>query len=109
VDIQSVRTSTPTGGRRRIDSVIERVGCSWLREDAATARARTEFPDSAEFHGGHGDEMSKCDSWLCVCGHTDSRGGSWEDIPVPRVPGGGKHLVRCTDCGRVYDEDGVAL
>ncbi len=90
--------------------MIERAACSWLREDRQTARARREFADSAAFHDAHGDDLSKCDSWLCVCGHTDSRGGSWEQLEIQNpFRGGAKSQLRCTECGRVYDDEGVVV
>lgn len=90
--------------------MIERAGCSWLSEDRRTDRARREFADSATFHDAHGDDLSKCDSWLCVCGRTDSRGGSWEQLEVPTPSRGvAKFRVRCTECGRVYDDEGVVV
>ncbi len=90
--------------------MIERAACSWLREDRKTATARREFGESAAFHDGHGDDLSKCDSWLCVCGRTDSRGGSWENLPVPSsARGAAKFQLRCTECGRVYDDEGVVV
>lgn len=82
--------------------MTERVGCSWLREDRDTSRARRDYPDSAAWHDSHGDDFSKCDSWLCVCGRTDSRGGSWE---YDEKSGN----VTCTECGRVYDRTGLAI
>lgn len=90
--------------------MIERAACSWMTEDRRTERARREFTDSAAFHNAHGDDLSRCDSWLCVCGRTDSRGGSWEQLEVPiLVRGGAKAQLRCNECGRVYDEEGVVV
>jgi hypothetical protein len=71
------------GVREGEEGVIERAACSWMTEDVRTERARREFTESAVFHDAHGDDLSKCDSWLCVCGRTDSRGGSWEQLEVP--------------------------
>jgi hypothetical protein len=94
----------------RGSEVIERVGCSWQREDRPTSTARRDFADSAAFHDAHGDDLSKCDSWVCVCGRTDSRGGSWEQLEVATpVRGGARVQLRCTECGRVYDDEGVAV
>src|SRR5438309_3261918 len=97
--------------RGKGSEVIERAGCSWEeREDRRTSIARRDFADSAAFHDAHGNDLSKCDSWVCVCGHTDSRGGSWEQLEVPApVRGRGRILVRCTECGRAYDDEGVAV
>lgn len=92
--------------------MIERAGCSWQSEDADTAMARRESPDSALFHDGHSDDLSKCDAWLCVCGKIDPH-GSWESTdhdgramePVSSWVGHQK----CTACGRVYDYQGIAI
>lgn len=89
--------------------MIERAACSWMTEDRRTERARREFGDSAAFHNAHGDDLSKCDSWLCVCGQTDSRGGSWEDLAVAAPRGRAKSHLRCTECGRIYDDEGVVI
>jgi len=93
--------------------VIERVGCSWLSEDPDTTQARRESPDSAAWHDQHGDDFSKCDSWLCVCGKTDSRGGSWETTDnrgfVREPTAGWNGHVKCTTCGRVYNREGIAI
>src|SRR5438309_10641518 len=96
--------------RGKGSEVIERAGCSWEeREDRRTSIARRDFADSAAFHDAHGDDLSKCDSWICVCGKTDSRGGSWETIETgPRTPAASTQL-RCNQCGRVYDDEGIAL
>jgi hypothetical protein len=63
--------------------MIEHAGCSWRSEDRKTAAARERFAESAAFHNAHGDDLSECDSWLCVCGKTDSRGGTWENVEDP--------------------------
>lgn len=60
-----------------MNAVVERVACSWHSEDRNTSIARRDFADSAAFHDPHGDDMARCDSWLCVCGKTDPP-GSWE-------------------------------
>src|SRR5687767_10578033 len=62
----------------------ERAGCSWFSE--AIGDARSQFPADAAYHDKHGDDLTKCDSWLCVCGHTDSRGGSWETCDETGAP-----------------------
>lgn len=89
--------------------MIERAGCSWQSEDADTAMARRESPDSALFH----DDLSKCDAWLCVCQTTDSRGGSWEttdELGILREPTAGwRGHVKCTICGRIYNRDGMSV
>jgi len=92
---------------------IEHVGCSWLSENRATSIARDNFASSASSHDAHGDDFTTCDSWLCVCGATDSRGGSWETCdtagrPIEPVRGWLGHL-RCATCGRVYDREGYAV
>lgn len=92
--------------------MIERAACSWRSEDRRTAVARREFADSAAFHDAHGDDLTKCDSWLCVCGKTDPH-GSWETTdrlghaiePTSEWVG----YVRCTSCGRVYEQDGAVV
>ncbi|HZP97050.1 MAG TPA: hypothetical protein VFC31_12010 [Candidatus Limnocylindria bacterium] len=89
--------------------MIERAACSWMTEDRKTERARREFADSAAFHDAHGDDLSKCDSWICVCGRTDSRGGSWEQLEVAAPRGGAKVNLRCNECGRIYDDEGVVI
>jgi hypothetical protein len=79
--------------------MIERAACSWMTEDGRTERARREFANSAAFHDAHGDDLTKCDAWVCVCGKTDSRGGSWETIETgQRTPAAGTQL-RCNECG----------
>lgn len=86
----------------------ERAGCSWHSE--AIGIVRDEFQADAAYHARHGDDLTKCDAWLCVCGRTDSRGGSWETCdetgapmePTNDWPGS----IRCTECGRVYSRDG---
>lgn len=91
----------------------ERVGCSWLSEDPDTAHARHESPKSAIWHDSHGDDMSNCDSWLCVCGQTDSRGGTWETSDErghPKEPTATWNgHVTCTTCGRIYNREGIAI
>lgn len=92
--------------------MIERVACSWRNENGPTSAAREKFADSAAFHDAHGDDMTECDSWLCVCGRSDSR-GSWETCdkagkPTEPTSGWAGHL-RCTSCGRVYDREGLAI
>jgi hypothetical protein len=91
----------------------ERVGCSWLSEDRATSRARAEAGDSAAWHDAHGDDFSRCDSWLCVCGHSDSRGGTWQTSDAAGKPveptGSWAGHIACLACGRVYTRDGVAV
>ena len=91
----------------------ERVGCSWLSEDRATSRARAEAQASAAWHDMHGDDFSRCDSWVCVCGRTDTRGGSWQTCDV-----GGKAMepteswrghMACLACGRVFARNGLAV
>jgi hypothetical protein len=93
--------------------MIESAVCSWLSEDADTAQARRESPDSALYHDAHGDDLTKCDSWLCVCSRSDSRGGSWETTDErgnPREPTAGWNgYVTCTNCGRIYNRDGLAI
>src|SRR5438552_1463839 len=94
-------------------AVIERAACTWQSEDADTAQARRESPDSAAWHDSHGDDLSRCDSWLCVCGKTDSRGGSWQTsdargMPMEPTARWSGH-VTCLACGRVYSREGVAI
>lgn len=94
--------------------MIERVGCSWQSEDCRTSVARRNFADSAQFHDAHGDDLSKCDAWICVCGKTDPHGGSWETTNragVALEPTTAEWLgyVKCAACGRVYDHEGVAV
>lgn len=93
--------------------MIERAACSWLSEDADTAQARRESPDTASWHDSHGDSLSSCDSWLCVCGHTDSRGGSWDTTDarglVSEPTASWEGHVKCTNCGRIYNRDGIAI
>jgi hypothetical protein len=93
--------------------MIERAACSWLSEHPDTAQARRESRDTATWHDSHGDDLSKCDSWLCVCGHTDSRGGSWETTDEKghrREPTAGWNgHIKCTNCGRVYNRDGIVI
>lgn len=92
--------------------MIERVGCCWQNEDRRTSVARCNFADSAALHDAHGDDLSKCDAWICVCGKTDPH-GSWETCDEeggevePSVEWSGHQ--KCTACGRVYDRDGVAV
>jgi hypothetical protein len=91
----------------------ERVGCSWLNEDRATSRARTEARDSATRHDAHGEDFSRCDSWLCVCGRTDSRGGTWQssDAAGNAVEPSNSWLghMSCLECGRVYTREGLVV
>src|SRR5438067_187718 len=93
--------------------LIERVGCSWLSEDRATSMARDDFASSAAWHDGHGDDLAKCDSWLCVCGGTDRRGGTWETCDVTGLltepVSSWLWHQRCSRCGRVYDSAGYAV
>ena len=94
--------------------MIERVGCSWQSEDRRTSVARRNFADSAAFHDAHGDDLSKCDAWVCVCGKTDPHGGSWQTSnragdPVEPTTADWLGYVACTGCGRVYDERGMAV
>jgi hypothetical protein len=93
--------------------LVEHVGCSWRSESRETLAARRNFASSAAWHDAHGDDFTKCDAWLCVCGATDSRGGSWETTDAagntvqPNASWGG--YQKCTSCGRAYDRDGRAL
>lgn len=89
--------------------MIERAACSWLSEDHKTFVARGSYADSAAFHDAHGDDLTKCDSWVCVCGKTDSRGGSWETIETGQRTPAASAQVRCNECGRIYDDEGIAL
>jgi hypothetical protein len=92
--------------------VIEHAGCSWRSEDRKTSVARERFVESAAFHDAHGDDLTKCGSWLCVCGDSDTR-GSWETTdrqgkPVePTAEWLG--FLKCVSCGRVYDNGGVVV
>src|SRR5688500_18804384 len=89
----------------------ERAGCSWFSE--ANGHAREQDPASARHHDRHLDDLAACDSWLCVCGGTDSRGGSWETCdetgrpmePTVEWPGN----LLCTACGRIYARNGDVL
>ncbi len=99
---------------KRRSEVIERVGCSWQNEDRRTSAARRDFADSAAFHDAHGDDLSKCDAWVCVCGKTDPHGGSWETTnragrPVEPTTADWLGYVKCTECGRVFDREGMAI
>jgi hypothetical protein len=92
--------------------VIEHAGCGWRSEDGKTFASRERFAESAAFHDAHGDDLSKCDSWVCVCGRTDPR-GSWETsdkagMQMEPTSAWAGHL-RCTSCGRVYDREGLAV
>ena len=93
--------------------MIERAACSRLSEDLDTAQARRESPDIATWHDSHGDDLSTCDSWLRVCGNTDSRGGSWETTDergFGREPTAiWEGHVKCTNCGRIYNRDGIVV
>jgi len=65
------------------------------------------------FHDAHGDDLSLRDAWLCVCGKTDTHGGSWETTnragaPIGPTTADWLGYVRCTECGRVYDREGMA-
>lgn len=93
--------------------MIQRVGCSWQSEGRPTSTARRSFADSAAFHDAHGDDLSKCDAWVCVCGKTDPHGGSWESCDEsgremePTTDWGG--YQKCTACGRVYNREGMVV
>lgn len=94
--------------------MIERVGCSWFSEDRQTTIARHQSPRSAAYHDERGDDLTKCDAWVCVCGMTDTRGGSWETtnragVPVEPTPSEWLGYMKCTSCGRLYDESGLAV
>jgi len=94
--------------------VIERVGCSWQSEDWRTSVARRNYADSAQFHHAHGDDLSKCDA-------LDLR--LREDRPARRFLGDDESsgtqvepttsdwlgYVKCNECGRVYDHEGMAI
>lgn len=93
--------------------MVERAGCDWQSEDGRTAAARHEFANSAAFHDAHGDDLTRCDSWLCVCGRTDPH-GSWATTdragkPVEPTTADWLGYIKCTECGRVYDREGVAV
>jgi len=49
----------------------------------------------------------------CVCGKTDPHGGSWETTDRAGNPveptSAWLGYVRCTECGRIYDAEGVAV
>lgn len=91
--------------------IRERVGCGWQSE--ASGSARHAFSESADHHDGHGDDLTQCDSWLCVCGQTDSRGGSWETCDAVGVQMEPNHdwpgNLLCSECRRVYARDGYVL
>jgi hypothetical protein len=98
----------------RRGEVTERVGCSWQSEDRRTSVARRNFSESAAFHDAHGDDLSKCDASVCVCGKTDPHGGSWETTNragelVEPTEAKWIGYMTCTACGRVYDREGVAV
>ena len=89
----------------------ERAGCSWFSE--ALGDARVTFPDAARFHDAHGDDLTRCDSWICVCGVADIRGGGWtacntDGIPVEPVRGW-SGSVMCLTCGRIHDRWGFVI
>lgn len=93
--------------------MVERAACSWRSEDRRTATARGKFADSAAFHDAHGDDLTKCDSWLCVCGKTDPH-GSWETtnragVEVEPTAADWLGYVKCSECGRVYDREGMVV
>jgi hypothetical protein len=92
---------------------MEHVGCSWRSESRETSAARHDFASSAEWHDAHGEDFTKCDSWLCVCGVTDSRGGSWVtcDVDGRAIEPDASWLghQKCISCGRVYNREGYAL
>lgn len=92
--------------------LIAHVGCSWRSESRETAIARDKFASGAAWHDAHGEDFTKCDAWLCVCGATDARGGSWETCDVAgraiEPAEGWLGHVKCTRCGRVYDHKGYA-
>ena len=94
-------------------SVLEHVGCSWRSESRETSVSRRDFASSAAWHDAHGEDFTKCDSWLCVRGATDSRGGSWETsdaagrVVEPDTSWLGHQ--KCSSCGRVYDREGIAI
>jgi hypothetical protein len=93
--------------------LIEHVGCSWRSEGREAFAARRDFASSAAWHDAHGEDFTKCDSWLCVCGWTDSRGGSWETCDVAgramEPDASWRGYQKCTRCGRVYDREGFAI
>src|SRR2546428_11717397 len=93
-------------------AMIERAACSWHGEDRQTSVARARYSDAVAFHDAHGDDLGKSDSWLCVCGRTDPH-GSWETTdrsgkpmePTTKWVG----YVKCTECGRIYDQEGFVV
>src|SRR5438067_8620577 len=92
-------------------SIRERAGCSWQSERAHDDRQR--YPNAAAQHDLHRDDLSQCDSWLCVCGRTDARGGTWETTDeqgraAEPLAGWAGH-VSCTECRRVYDPAGFVV
>jgi hypothetical protein len=93
--------------------LVEHVGCSWRSESREAFAGREDFAFSAAWHDAHGEEFTKCGSWLCVCGATDSRGGSWETcdsagrVIEPAADWLGH--VKCSRCGRVYDHEGLVI
>jgi hypothetical protein len=93
--------------------MVERVGCSWLSEDRATSHSRAGAPDSAQWHDAHGEDFTRCDAWLCVCGRTDPRGGTWQTSDIAGKPveptGQWAGHMTCLECGRVYDRSGLAV
>src|SRR5688500_10743429 len=97
----------------RMETMIERVGCSWRSESQSTFLARERSPSTARWHDTHEEDLRKCDAWLCVCGETDPRGGPCEPAdPEGRVmepaDGWSGHIL-CTSCGRLYDRDGLRV
>jgi hypothetical protein len=76
--------------------MIEHAGCSWRSEDGKTFASRERFAESAAFHDAHGDDLTACDSWVCVCGKTDVRGGTWENVESP------DSVVQLTSGARIH-------
>lgn len=73
----------------------EKVTCNW--EDVSR-ETEERFPELARYHRDHGNNLSKCDAWVCACWKDVFRGGE----------SGQRYLngFVCSNCSREFDANG---
>jgi hypothetical protein len=83
---------------------MEKVTCDWA---TATEADKKQFPDFAAHHKKHGDNMAKCDAWVCPCKNSTDTGGftPCNELGHPMEPDSKwPNLYSCNNCGRVISQ-----